>query len=133
MWLLDSNTWIRYLNPAPSPVKAKLAAHSAAEILLCDVVKAELYFGAYKSQRVAQNLALLSTLFAQFHSLPFDGQIAQLFGEIRADLARKGTPIVPYDLQIAAIALANNVTLVTHNTTEFGRISTLRLEDWEIT
>ena len=133
MWLLDSNTWIRYMNPAPSPVKAKLRAHPADEILLCDVVKAELYFGAYKSQRVAQNLALLATLFAQFHSLPFDGQAAQIFGEIRADLARKGTPIGPYDLQIAAIALVHNMTLVTHNTVEFGRISALRLEDWETT
>lgn len=133
MWLLDSNTWIRYMNPAPSPVKAKLRAHPADEILLCDVVKAELYFGAYKSQRVAQNLALLATLFAQFHSLPFDGQAAQIFGEIRADLARKGTPIGPYDLQIAAIALVHNMTLVTHNTVEFGRISALRLDDWETT
>jgi len=133
MWLLDSNTWIRYMNPALSPVKAKLRAHPADEILLCDVVKAELYFGAYKSQRVAQNLALLATLFAQFHSLPFDGQAAQIFGEIRADLARKGTPIGPYDLQIATIALVHNMTLVTHNTFEFGRISALRLEDWEAT
>lgn len=74
---------------------------------------------------------LLATLFAQFHSLPFDGRAAQIFGEIRADLARKGTPIGPYDLQIAAIALAHNVTLVTHNSVEFGRIATLRLEDWE--
>lgn len=133
MWLLDSNTWIRYMNLAPSPVKAKLRAQLATDILLCDVVKAELYFGAYKSQRITENLALLSTVFAQFHSLPFDGQAAQIFGEIRADLARKGTPIGPYDLQIAAIALANNVTLVTHNQTEFSRIAALRLEDWETT
>lgn len=97
--------------------------------MICDIVKAELYFGAYKSQRVAQNLALLATLFAQFHSLPFDSRAAQIFGEIRADLARKGTPIGPYDLQIAVITLAHNVTLVTHNSAEFGRIATLRLED----
>ena len=96
MWLLDSNTWIRYMNTAPSPVKAKLRAHPVSEILICDVVKAELHFGAYKSQRVAQNLALLATLVAQFHSLPFDRRAAQIFGEIRADLARKGTPIGPY-------------------------------------
>ena len=64
MWLLDSNPWICYMNPAPSPVKAKLRAHPASEILICDVVNAELYFGAYKSQRVAQSLALLTTLFA---------------------------------------------------------------------
>jgi tRNA(fMet)-specific endonuclease VapC len=55
-----------------------------------------------------------------------------IFGDIRADLARKGTPIGPYDLQIAAIALANNLTLVTHNTGEFSRVPNLQLIDWEI-
>jgi tRNA(fMet)-specific endonuclease VapC len=60
-----------------------------------------------------------------------DDTAAKIFGAIRADLARKGTPIGPYDLQIAAIALANRLTLVTHNTREFGRIAELNLEDWE--
>lgn len=65
----------------------------------------------------------------QFVSLPFDDAAAQIFGEIRADLAKKGTPIGPYDLQIAAIAIANQVTLVTHNTAGFGRITHLQIED----
>lgn len=68
----------------------------------------------------------------QFKSLPFDDNAALRFGEIRAELASKGTPIGPYDLQIAAIALANNLTLVTHNTKEFNRISNLKIEGWEI-
>ena len=50
--------------------------------------------------------------------------------ELRADLARQGTPIGPYDLLIAGIAIANGLTLVTHNTREFSRITTLSLEDW---
>jgi tRNA(fMet)-specific endonuclease VapC len=53
------------------------------------------------------------------------------FGEIRAYLARLGKPIGPYDMQIAAIALAHNVILVTHNTREFSRIPDLQIEDWE--
>ncbi|WP_434151892.1 type II toxin-antitoxin system VapC family toxin [Methylocaldum gracile subsp. desertum] len=132
MWLPDTNVWIRYLNPAPSPVNQRFIEHLPESIVLCDVVKAELYFGAYKSQRREANLSLLETLFAQFVSLPFDGNAARLCGELRADLARKGKPIGPYDLQIAAVALANDLTLVTHNTVEFGRIDGLRLEDWEI-
>ena len=55
-----------------------------------------------------------------------------MFGEIRADLNRKGTPIGPYDLQIAAMALVNDCVLVTHNTAEFLRVEGLRLEDWEV-
>jgi tRNA(fMet)-specific endonuclease VapC len=100
--------------------------------MLCDVVKAELYFGAYKSVRTDANLNLLETLFAAFDSFPFDGKAARVFGELRADLSRKGTPIGPYDMQIAAIALVNDCILVTHNTTEFSRIAGLRVEDWEI-
>ncbi len=132
LYLPDTNVWINHLNPAPSVVKTKLSSHSPAQIVLCDVVKAELYYGAYKSARREANLAVLAALFASFSSLPFDGEAAHISGEIRADLARKGTPIGPYDLQIAAIALANGCILVTHNIGEFSRIADLKLEDWEV-
>lgn len=56
-----------------------------------------------------------------------------IFGEIRAQLARQGQLIGPYDLLIAAMALANGCVLVTHNTAEFFRIPDLPLEDWELT
>jgi len=132
LYLPDTNVWIHHLNPAPSIVKTKLSSHSPSQIVLCDVVKAELYYGAYKSARREANLSVLATLFTSFGSFPFDGEAARLAGEIRADLARKGKPIGPYDLQIAAIALANDCVLVTHNTGEFSRIAGLKLEDWEV-
>jgi tRNA(fMet)-specific endonuclease VapC len=132
LYLPDTNVWIQHLNPAPSVVKTKLSSHSPAQIVLCDVVKAELYYGAYKSARREANLAVLATLFSGFGSFPFDGEAARISGEIRADLARKGMPIGPYDLLIAAIALANDCVLVSHNTNEFSRIAGLKLEDWEV-
>ena len=132
LYLPDTNVWIRHLNPAPSIVKTRLSACPPSQIALCDVVKAELYYGAYKSARREENLELLKTLFTDFESFAFDGEAAQIFGDIRADLARKGTPIGPYDLQIAAIALANDCVLVSHNTDEFSRIAGLKLEDWEM-
>ncbi len=64
--------------------------------------------------------------------MPLDDQFAVIYGQIRAQLAASGTPIVPNDLLIASIALANNLILVTHNTREFSRVEGLRLEDWEI-
>lgn len=131
LYLPDTNVWIHHLNPAPSIVKTKLSAHLPAQIAICDVVKAELYYGAYKSARRQENLALLETLFSEFSNFAFDGEAARIFGKIRTDLARKGTPIGPYDLQIAAVALANDCVLVTHNTREFSRIVGLKLEDWE--
>ncbi|KAM3113165.1 hypothetical protein [Phormidesmis sp. 146-33] len=65
-------------------------------------------------------------------SLPFDDFAATTFGVVRAQLESLGTPIGAYDLQIASIALANNLTLVTHNTGEFSRVEGLKLEDWEV-
>ena len=67
----------------------------------------------------------------QFDSLPFDDAAAEAYGRLRAELARRGMPIGPNDLMIAAIALAYGFTLVTHNTSEFSRVPGLRLEDWE--
>jgi len=99
---------------------------------MCDVVKAELLYGAYKSTRVEQNLAKLELVFSLVESLPFEGKAAMHFGKIRAYLAQKGTPIGPYDLQIAAVARAQDLILVTHNTREFARVPDLKIEDWEV-
>ena len=66
-----------------------------------------------------------------FPSIPFDDEASDIFGNIRAQLEKKGEPIGPFDLQIASIALLNNLILVTHNTKEFSRIKKLKIEDWE--
>ena len=66
-----------------------------------------------------------------FISLPFDDTAAEHYGQIRADLTTRGTPDGGNDLLIAAVALANDLTLVTHNTNEFMRIVGLKIEDWE--
>ena len=63
--------------------------------------------------------------------MPFDDQAVEYYGKIRATLAAIGQPIGPNDLLIAAIALANQVILVTHNTREFGRVEGLIIEDWQ--
>ena len=132
MWLPDTNAWIGLINARPSPVKAHFQSHSPGDIFLCDVVKAELYYGAFRSARRDDNLALLERLFPTFPSLSFDGAAARMFGQIRAALASAGTPIGPYDLQIAAIALAHGLTVVTHNTAEFNRVALLKTDDWEV-
>ncbi len=110
-------------------MKSRFRAHQPADIAFCSVVKAELLYGAYRSARRADNLRLLAILFQQFESLPFDDVAAEHYGRVRADLAAQGTPIGPNDLMIAAIALANNLILVTHNTREFARVAGLTLED----
>jgi tRNA(fMet)-specific endonuclease VapC len=132
MWLPDTNAWIALINARPSLVKARFQSRAPADIFLCDVVKAELYYGAYRSARRDDNLALLERLIPTFPSLSFDGAAARHFGEIRAALAFAGTPIGPYDLQIAAIGLTHELTVVTHNAGEFSRVPNLKIEDWEV-
>ena len=95
------------------------------------MVKAELYFGARKSKRQAENLRLVDRFFSIFPSFGFDDRCADIYGNIRSELERGGTPIGPNDLLIAATAIANELVLVTHNTREFERVVGLHLEDWE--
>lgn len=89
----------------------------------------ELYFGAFKSRRVRQNISFLESL--DFEILDFEPQDAIKAGEIRARLAAKGTPIGPFDLLIAGQAVARDLTLITNNLREFNRVDQLRVEDWQ--
>lgn len=132
IYLLDTNTCIQYLTGKSASVIQHFQTVPRNDIYLCDIVKAELYYGACKSFRKEKNLKLYELFFSQYISLPFDGQSAIIYGNIRADLEAKGTPIGPYDLQIAAIAILHNLTLVTHNLREFNRIQELKTEDWEV-
>ena len=127
----DTNACIKYINQKDSAILQKFALIPRQDVVLCDIVKFELYYGAYKSSRKTQNLVILEDFFSEFVSLPFDDRAIIKAAEIRAQLANKGTPIGPYDLQIAAIALVNELILVTHNTREFSRVESLKMEDWE--
>ena len=131
-YLLDTNACVELLNERNTPIVLKIAHVTPQDIAVCSVVKAELYHGAYKSSRREANLNLLAKFFQQFASLPCDDNAAEQYGQLRALLTKQGTLIGPNDLLIAAIALANNTALVTHNTDEFKRVPNLQLEDWQV-
>jgi len=131
LYLLDSNACIRILNGASALLQRRLRSCSPTEVSLCSVVKAELYFGARKSERQAENLRLVERFFSVFPSFGFDDRCAEIYGSIRSEFERSGAPIGPNDLLIAATAIANELILVTHNTREFERVIGLHLEDWE--
>jgi tRNA(fMet)-specific endonuclease VapC len=130
-YLLDTNVCVVFLNGRSSSVRDRLLATPVEEIAVCSVVKAELFYGAFRSNNPKRTLERQQAFLSRFVSLPFQDEAALLAGEIRAKLANAGTPIGSYDLQIAAIALANNLAVVTHNTREFERVDELQLEDWE--
>lgn len=131
--LLDTNSCIDHLRKgAGSNVTTRLAAASPGSVILCSVVVAELLYGAYRSAQQTRTMSQVQTFCAPFVSLPFDDRAAAEYGRIRAHLAGLGTPIGPNDLLIAAIALANGLIVVTHNTGEFSRVPGLALEDWVV-
>ncbi len=130
-WLLDPNAWIVYLKGPLSPIRARLQSLQPSEVVFCSVVKAELLHGAEKYGNRERRLNILRELFAPYLSLPFDDAAAVQHGRIRHELEITGSVIGSHDLMISAIALANNHTLVTHNTSEFARVRGLTIEDWQ--
>jgi len=129
MYLLDTNVCIGILKGQAEFIE-RLRRLTPDEVAVCSVVRAELYYGVRKSQRVEHNLAGLRRFLAPLRSLPFDDRAAQDYGLIRADLEREGTPIGPNDLLIAATARAHDCILTTRNVREFDRIVGLRIESW---
>jgi tRNA(fMet)-specific endonuclease VapC len=109
-----------------------LLAQTDTDIAVCAPVKAELYYGAARSRDPLTARFRQDAFLGRFTSLPFDDLAADAYGRIRAGLASLGTPIGPNDLLIAAIALTYNLILITHNTREFGRVTGLTIEDWEL-
>ncbi|MEM6614434.1 MAG: type II toxin-antitoxin system VapC family toxin [Cyanobacteria bacterium P01_C01_bin.72] len=131
-YLLDTNVCVVYLNGRSASVRDRLLATPAEEIAVCSVVKAELFYGVFRSNNPKRTLERQQAFLSRFVSLTFDDESALLAGQIRAKLASAGTPIRSYDLQIAAISLANNLILVTHNMRKFERVEGLQIEDWEV-
>jgi len=127
-YVLDTNAVIALMKGDQRFI-AKLKQHAPTDICMTSITLHELYYGACKSQRRADNLARIEAL--RLEVLPLDEQDAISAGEVRASLAAAGTPIGPLDALIAGAALARDLTLVTHNTGEFERVSDLRLADWQ--
>jgi tRNA(fMet)-specific endonuclease VapC len=128
-FLPDTNAWVHLLKNPASALDAKIRAYPVSEILLCAVVKAELWHGAEKYGNRERRLRALELLFAPFASLPFDDSAARQYAEIRHHLETRGQAIGPNDLKIAAIARAHGLTLVSADP-EFRRVPGLTVEDW---
>ena len=131
MYLLDTNIWIHFLNDTSAAITERIKAEDPASLYLTSINKAELVYGAYASDHVVNNMRKLDELFATLQSLPFDDSCTDHYGRLRAYLKRIGRPIGANDMLISAIALANNLTVVTANIREFSRVPGLRFENWE--
>ena len=133
MICLDTNAVITVLNDRTSPVRTRIdaAIGLGRALAISSIVLFELRYGAAKSARPERNTQLIADfLSGPIEVLPFEPADADEAGDIRAAMARAGTPIGPYDVLVAAQARWRDALLVTANTREFARVPRLKVEDW---
>ena len=130
MYLLDTNICIYFMKNTYPRLTEKIFSYDPSQLAISSITVYELEYGASKSKWGEQTRQNLRMVLAPFNILPFDSKDAFMAGRIRAQLERKGTPIGPYDIQIAAQGLARDLIVVTHNTDEFRRVADLAVEDW---
>ncbi len=128
-YLLDTNICVYWLK-GNEHIEQKILSIGLDNVALSFLNVSELYYGAYKSQRVDANLTLIRQLTDQLSVVESDEAISELFGEMKATLEKAGTIIDDADLFIAACAKVHGLTLVTNNLKHFRRIKGLRLENW---
>ena len=132
MYLFDTDIISNLLkkNPAPSLIR-KLALTSAGNQFTSAITVGELVYGAFRSNRPDYFLNKLEEIvWPNITILPFDDTAARIYGMLRAQLEKAGTPTSEPDLRIASIAISNQKTLVTGNERHFSRIPSLQIENW---
>ncbi len=131
-YCLDTNTVVYYLKGIHPGIRKRLQNTRPKNLFLAEIAYAELLFGVARSQREVENAAKLEAFVQPITRIPFDEKASPHYADIRAHLINHGQMIGPNDLLIASIARAHAMTLITHNTKEFGRIPGLQIEDWAL-
>ena len=131
-YFLDTNIIIYALNGKYPAILPHFEQVPVMAIAIPSAVLAEIEYGARKSRDYTKTIQLYRKFLHPFEVAPFTQYAAECYGQIRADLETKGQVIGANDLLISATAMAENGTLVTHNTREFSRIAGLAVEDWTV-
>lgn len=129
MYLLDTDIIIYHLKGHPE-VRRNVGLHTDDVVGTSIITLMELYYGAFRSQQVASNLARIRALEEGVKIWELGRAAAEVFGALKAQLERDGTRLDDFDLAIAALALSENLILVTNNTAHFSRVGGLRLQNW---
>lgn len=129
MYCLDTNIVIYYQNNNKKVVN-KLLSVNEDDVCITHITRMELFYGAFKSQRIQENLILQSTFCDEIEVVNSSKESDEIFGKIKSNLKKSGLITDDLDLIIASICLANDLTLVTKNTKHFENIQGLKLEDW---
>jgi tRNA(fMet)-specific endonuclease VapC len=132
MYLLDTDILSNLMKRAPaSALVARLARVPPEEQFTSSVTLGELLYGAHRSSRTAALLERIEeALLPELPILPFDAAAARRYGELRAELEQRGTPIGDADTRVASIALSRGLTVVTGNERHFRQVPELEVENW---
>ncbi|WP_097304953.1 type II toxin-antitoxin system tRNA(fMet)-specific endonuclease VapC [Pseudomonas chlororaphis] len=128
-YMLDTNICIFTIKNKPERVREAFNRQHG-RLCISSVTLMELIYGAEKSATPERNLSVIEGFVARLEVLAYDYEAAIHSGQLRAELARAGTPIGPYDQLIAGHARSQGLVLVTNNVREFERVPGLRIEDW---
>lgn len=129
MYLLDTDITI-YCLKGNEMVRQNLRSHINDPIQISSVTLMELYYGAFKSQKVESNLAKVRKIENSLEIIPVNQDQVEIFGMLKVKLESAGTPLDDFDLILAATALSHNLILVTNNESHFSRIEGLKIENW---
>ena len=130
MYMLDTNICIYLINNKFPELARRIDEIPIDSICISAITQAELELGVFKSQNQAKNAQALVKFLSVINVVDFDTKAAAAYGEIRADLERKGSPIGHMDMLIAAHALSQGYTIITNNLRKFERVEGLELENW---
>lgn len=128
--MLDTNICIYIINNKPQYIKDRFLQYRIGDIAISSISVAQLYFGVEKSQYKEANTNALNTFLTHLKVIDFTHKEALVYAKIRADLECRKSLIGAMDMLISAVALANDLTLITNNTKEFQRVKNLKMENW---
>lgn len=130
MYMWDTDTCIAMIRHCPASIVSRMKALKPGSIAISSIVWAELQYGVRHSPNPKNEGVKLKVFTQDLIIFPFGKKAARIYGQIREELARKGTPIGPLDTLIAAHSLSLDATLISHNVREYQRINSLKCEDW---
>ena len=129
-YMLDTNICIYLIKNKPETVYTNIQKHNFEDMCISSITYAELCYGVEKSNYVERNRVALTLMMSRLKIVDFDTKASECYGKIRSDLEKKGTPIGPLDMLIAAHAKSLDCIVVTNNEKEFKKVSNIMVENW---
>jgi tRNA(fMet)-specific endonuclease VapC len=129
-YLLDTNICIYFLNQEKR-ITEKMNQIPTDDMAISIVTIAELQFGAFNSNKIKENLERIKYLRSIIKIINLNTVITEEYAKIKSNLRKSGNIIDDFDILIGAIAVVNNLILVTNNQQHFNRIDNIIIENWK--